>query len=97
MRQLELKYPHLKDIEVDASHPIFQFLSDPNDQNRKNMPNQIDYEGKSRADKLPFSSTVTEQLSLRKLSTEGRVSVQVERLWEELFDQDKYLTIRDTV
>ena len=23
--------------------------------------------------------------------------MQVERLWEELFDQDKYLTIRDTV
>ena len=97
MRQLELKYPHLKDIEVDASHLMFQLLSDPNDRNRKNMPDHIDYEGKSRSDKLSFSSTVTEQLFLRKLSTEGRVGVRVEILREALFDQDKYLTICDTV
>ena len=76
---------------------MFQFMSDPNDSNRKNIPNDIEYEGKSRADKHSFSSTVTEQLSLRKLSTEGRVSVQVKRLREALFDQDKYLTIRNTV
>ena len=42
MRELELKYPHLKDLQIDADGPMFQFLSDPNDANRNNMPNHID-------------------------------------------------------
>ena len=35
MCELELKYPHLKDLERDADGPMFQFLSDPDDINRK--------------------------------------------------------------
>ena len=95
--KLELKYPYLKDLKVDANDPFFQFLSDPNDANRKNMPNHIDYEGETRADKLAFSAQVTQQLQLRNINTEGRLNVQVQTLRKVLFDQDECFTISKTI
>ena len=61
------------------------------------MPNHIDYEGQTRPDKLAFSSTVTQQLQLRNIDSEGRLNERVERLQEVLFEQEEYLTIRNTI
>ena len=97
MRELELKYPHLKDLQIDVDGPMFQFLSDPNDINRNNMPNHINYKGKTRPDKLTFSSTVTQQLQLRNIDSKGRLNMRVEGLREGLFEQEEYLTICNTI
>ena len=61
------------------------------------MPNHIDYKGKTRPDKITFSSTVTQQLQLRNIDSEGRLNERVERLQEVLFEQEEYLTIRNTI
>ena len=66
-------------------------------QTETNMPNHIDYEGETRADKLAFSAQVTQQLQLRNINTEGRLNVQVQTLREVLFDQDEYFTISKTI
>ena len=44
-------------------------------QTETNMPNHIDYEGETRADKLAFSAQVTQQLQLRNINIEGRINV----------------------
>ena len=97
MSELELKYTYLKGLEVSATNDLCAFLSDPNDGNKKNMPNHIDYKGQTRAQQLTFSSDVTKQLRLRGLALQGQFKERLERLRDALYSQEEYLTIHSTV
>ena len=80
MSELELEHPLLKDIEVNACNPLCQWTTDPNDSNKANIPNHVDFVGQSREKKLTFRKNVTVQLHICQLCSEGFNTERVEKL-----------------
>ena len=97
MKELELKYSYLKNMEIIADHKMCQFFSDPNDTNKHQIPNHIYYESSLRHQALNFSAKITEPLQLWNLKCEGWLNNKKDRLRYALYEQIQYTTIGMTI